>query len=377
VTESLRGQVRTALAPRAHRLVAEQDQFRLLAASMTNAPNANAFPSLWTQAVRGVGVEVQPFSAGRAASGSFDAVHVHWPDELFGRIGRDPRRLARRFVNLASVALAKLRGTTIFWTVHNLEPHDTSKDFASRWMLRAFEALVDEFWVLSHSTESQVRQRHRSEIAVRNMKHPAYPVIDQPDVEAEPGRVVSFGEVRAYRGYVELCEAFADVSRDWTLEIAGKGRQDPYGRTLASLVQGSPKVTWRDERLSDEQLVSTVLRSEVVVLLYQRVTNSGAALMALTLHRPVIVPDTEVFRELRSEVGADWVHLYSGDLEADLRSASMPKAAPPRLDDRTWDKLGAVVHDAIRENARRGRRTSRWNVLPRPLSHLRIPEEHQ
>ncbi|MCZ2817364.1 hypothetical protein [Modestobacter sp. VKM Ac-2984] len=377
MTESLGGEATTMPALRAQGPVPDRRVLRLLAASTTNAPNANAFPSLWTQAVRGVGVDVQPFAAGRAAFGDFDAVHVHWPDELFGRIGRDPRRFARCSVKLASVALARSHGALIFWTVHNLEPHDSSKDFASRWMLRIFEGLVDEFWVLSRSTELQLRQRSKSDIAVRHMKHPAYPVIDQPEVEAESRRVLSFGEVRAYRGYVELCGAFRQASPDWTLQIAGRGRQDSYSKDLDSLVQGSPRITWCDERLSDEQLVTTILRSEVVVLFYQRVTNSGAALMALTLHRPVIVPDTEVFRELQAEVGADWVHLYTGDLEASLRSATAPKSNAPRLDDRTWDKLGHAVRNALKDRARAGRRVSARNKVSTALLRLRTARGQQ
>jgi beta-1,4-mannosyltransferase len=320
---------------------------RLLATSTTNAPNANSFPSLWTDAVRRAGVDVHAFSARKAALEDFDGVHVHWPDELFGRVGRDPRRLLRALTNLGAVAVAKVRGASIYWTVHNIDPHDSSKDVTSRVMLRVFERLVDEFWVMSRSTASELTARHSREVAVRLIRHPAYPVADQPSIRSAPRRAISFGEVRPYRGYVELCEQFSRITSDWTLVIAGNGRRDRYSEMLGEQVAKAPSITWIDERLTDEELVVTILGSAVVVLFYKRVTNSGAALMALTLRRPVIVPDTEAFRELSSEVGAGWVQLYTGDLEESLRSAVAPKGADPDLRDRTWEKLGGAVRDAV------------------------------
>ncbi len=58
----------------------------------------------------------------------------------------------------------------------------------------------------------------------------------------------------------------------------------------------------------DADLVREISMSEMVVLPYRFMHNSGAVLLALSLDRPVLVPDNEVNRLLEIEVGSDWVH---------------------------------------------------------------------
>jgi len=94
------------------------------------------------------------------------------------------------------------------------------------------------------------------------------------------------------------------------------------------------------------------------VLNYQRVTNSGAALLALSLDRPVILPETPVFRELRDEVGGDWVFLFQDDpMPAIDACLDRVRRDRPRLERRGWDDLGSAVRQAgLRLRAQRGRR---------------------
>jgi hypothetical protein len=77
--------------------------------------------------------------------------------------------------------------------------------------------------------------------------------------------------------------------------------------------------------------------------------NSGGALAALSLNRPVLVPSNDVNDLLHREVGDGWIYTYSGDLTSeDLLTTlaavrSDGRAARPRLDDREWGR-GAELH---------------------------------
>ena len=86
--------------------------------------------------------------------------------------------------------------------------------------------------------------------------------------------------------------------------------------------------------------------SELIVLPYEFMHNSGAALAALSLNRPVLVPDVPVNRRLAAEVGTGWVHFFTGTLDAsDLEAAvlhhrSCPPVADPDLSARSWQTTG-------------------------------------
>ncbi len=68
-----------------------------------------------------------------------------------------------------------------------------------------------------------------------------------------------------------------------------------------------------------------------MVLPYREMHNSGAALTALSLNRPVLVPDNEVNRELAEEVGPGWVFRYDGELTGRhlLDALAAHRARPP------------------------------------------------
>ena len=96
--------------------------------------------------------------------------------------------------------------------------------------------------------------------------------------------------------------------------------------------------------------------SELVVLPYRHMHNSGAALTALSLSRPVLVPDNAVNRDLAAEVGPGWVITFEGDLDADdlrraLEEARRPdRADAPDLSRRDW-ALAAPAHLAAYRRA--------------------------
>jgi beta-1,4-mannosyltransferase len=52
----------------------------------------------------------------------------------------------------------------------------------------------------------------------------------------------------------------------------------------------------------------------LVVLPYREILNSGSALLALSFDRPILVPLRGTLGELQSQVGADWVRAYTGEL---------------------------------------------------------------
>src|SRR5699024_8234211 len=101
----------------------------------------------------------------------------------------------------------------------------------------------------------------------------------------------------------------------------------PLDRDLADRIDRAAvrdaRITRRFGFLPDADLVDVITRAQLVVLPYRELHSSGAVLVALSLARPVLVPDGPTTRALRDEVGAGWVHLFSGELDTDDLCAAL------------------------------------------------------
>ena len=65
--------------------------------------------------------------------------------------------------------------------------------------------------------------------------------------------------------------------------------------------------------------------TDLVVLPYRDILNSGSAVLALSFDRPVLVPRRGSLGDLQNHVGRQWVRTYEGDIgAAELEAASRP-----------------------------------------------------
>ena len=96
------------------------------------------------------------------------------------------------------------------------------------------------------------------------------------------------------------------------------------------------------------------------MLAYRFMHNSGSVLAALSMARPVLVPRNEANEALAREVGAAWVLMYDGDLDAptvvEAWRAASTLTGSPDLSRRDWADAGRAHRDAFREGVAHKRR---------------------
>ena len=86
-----------------------------------------------------------------------------------------------------------------------------------------------------------------------------------------------------------------------------------------------------DHFVDDLTMTRLFAAADVVVLPYLDISNSGVAMLALSLQRPVIGPSKGAFPELQAQVGTTWVRTFDEprfDLNA-LTLACREPALPP------------------------------------------------
>lgn len=256
------------------------------------------------------GIDMHHFSWREALTGDYDVFHVHWPDALLD--GRSPlRRAGKRAAAALLLARLRARRIPIVRTVHNPEPHELTRSAA--WI----DAGVERRTV----ARIQLNDTVPAEAPDVLIPHGDYRdwFAQYPHDAITAGRIAFVGLIRPYKGVEQLIDAFATLAahdENVSLMIAGKPRTEVLHAELEHQLSGLPRAIARFEYVSDADLVRVVTSSQIVVLPYHRMTNSGAAVAALSLDRPVLVPDGPTARSLQSEVGAEWVLTFEPPLDA-------------------------------------------------------------
>jgi glycosyltransferase involved in cell wall biosynthesis len=294
---------------------------------------------------------VLTFSYRTALLGRYDVFHVHWPETLL-RGSSPAKKLARQLLALAFMIKLALNRTPVVRTVHNLaRPEGLS---------RVDHALLD---LMDRLTTIRIRLNPLTPVPAGRpsmiIPHGHYRdwFADHPRRPAEPGRLGYVGLIRRYKGVERLLETFtetADSAPTLTLRIGGRPSTEDLGMIIDRAVAADHRIEAITRYLDDAELVELVTASELVVLPYRFMHNSGGALAALSLDRPVLVPDNEVNQLLAEETGPGWVHVYTGELTArDLLDAvdgvRRKRTDRPRLAGRDWPGIAVAHLDAYRQ----------------------------
>lgn len=290
------------------------------------------------------------FSWCRALFGRYDIFHVHWPERLCR--GTTPaRNLIRRMLVRALLVRLRLRRSAVVRTLHNESPHEPGTD-AEAALLRRLDALTT-LWIALNSV-STIPPTATSGSPLITIPHGDYRAWFErmPRPEPIPGRLVFAGLIRPYKGVEELIAAFAALPDDsLTLRIVGLPASPELATAIRESAEGDHRVTHELRYVADADLAEEVSRAELVVLPYHSMQNSGAAVLALSLDRPILVPANEVTDSLAREVGAGWVQTFAAPLAPDVLIRAMtelrttPRPRAPDLSARTWPAI-ADMHRA-------------------------------
>ena len=311
----------------------------------TGRPVENPYTTLLIESLPADRIHTRYFRWRGVLGERFDVLHVHWPENSL----RHPRPLGRAVkAALFALFLARiaLQRKAVVRTLHNVEPHERGSGVERR-LLRRLDALTTLWITLNETTPTPDPSR------TVLIPHGHYREWYRPDAAARPvpGRLLNIGMIRPYKGTEELVTAFRGIDPDagLSLHIVGAPEHRSTAETLAVLAGADPRVRLDLRFVDDQTLADEVAEAEIVVLPYRVMHNSGAALLALSLDRPVIVPSSPATALLAAEVGEGWVTRFDGRLDAPALSAlveqvrSSPRSARPDLSARDWSALAGQL----------------------------------
>ncbi len=340
---------------------------RVLAHPALRNSRRNPYTWLLTRALLLRGVSVRELTLPRLLTGDEDIWHFHWPEGI-AHLNKENWLFAS--IRAAGLVLllrwGRWRGKRILWTVHNLGSHEQRHPRLEARFWSSFTELVDGFISLSEHGVHAARERFP---ALRDavgfvVPHGHYRDVFPATVSKTEARrvlridphvrvVAYIGQIRPYKNVPLLITAFRQlVGADVLLLIAGSPLNAQLARELRAAAADEPRVRLDLKFLSNDEIQHYVSASDLIVLPYREILNSGTAVLALSLNRPVLLPRLGGLAELQALVGKDWVYTYDGPLTAThleravqcAVSSAGPDIAPlQRLD---WNHIAAATIDA-------------------------------
>ena len=324
--------------------------------------------SLLYDAMEKSGTQVAAFSRRRLLGERWDVWHLHWPLEYVVNQA-NAFVLARNLLVFAlALKAARVKGTKIFWTVHNIRSHEQSHAWLEWIFWRVFLPNLDGIICMSDAGREELFRRHprTRSIPVFTIPHGhyrgAYPDVIGKDearvaLDIPAGKFVALfiGQIRAYKGVPDLIRCFVGARLDNAdLLVVGKADEQTT-RDIENAAAHTCGVRLALGFVAREEMQKYLRAADLVILPYTEILNSGSAILALSFDRPILVPAQGALAELRGIVGPDWVRLYECALSPDIvrDAVQWAKARPlqpgvrARLDALSWDRIARMTLEAF------------------------------
>lgn len=199
-----------------------------------------------------------------------------------------------------------VRGLKIAYTAHNIYPHNCIGKDKDEYRDRFVKVIghIDAFLVhLKSSKETFCSEFHvpaeKVFVAYHGIYRPTFVSDTDLKVPRDKKRIIMYGYQNKYKGTDLLVEAIATLpelyKRKLETSIVGKSDQelyDTYKERCESL-----NISWINEFVSDEELYRRINDSDLIILPYREISQSGVLLLALSYNKPILTSDLPSFKE--------------------------------------------------------------------------------
>lgn len=233
-------------------------------------------------------------------------LHMNWTSPICQSTPDPDEARARVDAFIAALEAGVQGGLRIIWTVHNVLPHDVVHRELELELHRALARLSHAVHVINRDTVAATAEHYAlPPERVRVIPHASYQGVYGTAIERGRARrrfgleddelaVLFLGQLRAYKGVLDLLAAVSDAQRARggriVLMLAGKVRPDEVA-ALDAAMPLDVRVVRHFAFVPDGQTAWWFSAADVVALPYRNILNSGSMLLAQTFGAPVLVPD--------------------------------------------------------------------------------------
>lgn len=251
-------------------------------------------------------------------------IHFDWINSYYIRRTRWMTYLLLPVFLIQVIFLKYFTKTKMVWTLHNIMPHNSRYDFLDKYIRSFF--INKCHWVRVFSKDTVMKLSK-----VLRLKNIQFKVVPEGDYQSvyrnnqsreksreilgldDNSKVLLFlGFIRPYKGLEKLIEVFDSLNLENTkLIIAGLARDNIYLEYLKKKANKNKQIYFFDKFIKDNDLQTYFKASDLVILPFDKVENSGSVIMAMGFSKAIIAPKKGV---LMSRLESQKYLLYDNNL---------------------------------------------------------------
>jgi len=250
----------------------------------------------------------------------YDIFHIHWPDYFF--VKSFLYTLLRVVYFILIIGIFKVTNTKIIWTVHNLQPHNNYHPKLNKLVMKIFTTFIENIIVMSEESKRLVDKKYPSLVDKKYslIYHGLYDNYENTVSKEESRRklgidldkkvLLFFGRIDEYKNIPTLIDEFSKIDdKQFVLIIAGEIQNTELRDEINSKIKSSSIFTFFDF-IPDDDVQYLFNASDLVVLPFMNILNSGSAMLALSFKKPLLCPNKGSLIELSSIVGNETIITY-------------------------------------------------------------------
>ena len=234
----------------------------------------------------------------RVAWGKPDVIHFQWFPLLEVCSGE---HLAVKMMKLLS------KRTKVVLTIHNVYPHTFSEENKAKYLKRfqKISKMIDSFIVHTEETKRVVTNDFRIEKERVNVVHhgiftPSNYSPKKNMVRENELHFIMYGNLSDYKGVDIFVEAISKLPETYKKRVRGVIAGEMQNKELCKKLQKDSQqlnIEWYPYFLPEQELNERIENSNVIVLPYKHISQSGVLLLALYFRRYIITSDLPTFKE--------------------------------------------------------------------------------
>jgi len=293
-------------------------------------------------------------------------VHIHWINDLIEAIHWSSTSLkthTKLALLMLDIAVARLRGVKIFWTIHNLVAHESPNPTVEIRARRALALTCTHLFAHSHSALRLIEKTYCLELSRKASVMPLgnydgyYPNLrgSEDRLRARFGLtkdhtvILFFGAIRPYKGVDKLIHAFRTVDNEQLrLLITGKAESIELGNAITLAAQSDSRIIAAVEFVPDDDVGALFAIADVVAIPFERTLTSASAMLAFTMNKALLLPERARVFDFVNDDNAIF-YGSDGDLHSRLLTLDRERLAAMGLKGRLavegfdWNSIGARV----------------------------------
>ena len=299
-----------------------------------------------------------------------DILHIHW---TYPYILGDSKimTIVKSGGFICELLLLKISGISVIWTVHNIIDHEgkfknielifnkvlsrlcdkiiVHCNYAKKEVMRVYEINGSSITVIPHGNYIGSYENIVScSLARERLK------VDMKDIV-----FLHFGQIRPYKGIMELITAFETLSdQKARLLIVGKPLNDKVALDIMNRCKNNKRIKTFFGFIPDNEVHVYMNAADIVVLPYKDILTSGAVIIAMSFGKPIITTSSGCIADTLDENGSFlYLNTEGGLLKTMQRVLNTDKAKLQSMGKHNlelaqclgWDEIGKKTYNVYRE----------------------------